>query len=426
MSVHEPSGSFCFEILRRDSSTHARVGKLHTPHGVVDTPAYMPVGTHGAVRALTPDQVAGTGSQIVLANTYHLHLRPGEDLVREAGGLHRFMAWDGPILTDSGGFQVFSLAHANRLDEDGVSFRSHIDGAEVRLTPEKAVEIQNALGADIIMAFDHCPSLPASREEVERAVDRTTRWASRCLRAHARPDSQALFGIVQGGTHLDLRRRSLDGLASLDFPGYAIGGVSVGEPNDEIRRVIAEVGPWLPEDRPRYLMGIGTAEDILAGIAAGVDLFDCVMATRSARNASLFTREGPIKVRNQQYEGDLGPLDPRSDESAIESIRRQASTANSSSGSTTTCAPIVRARLRRFSEKSAATIGSTWRRASEAMVDRPTGPQPRTTAGFPAWIADWLTVWSPTAMGSVSAACRMSRPFGTGRHAPSVSTMRSP
>ncbi len=309
MSVHEPSGSFRFEILRRDSSTHARVGKLHTPHGVVDTPAYMPVGTHGAVRALTPDQVAETGSQIVLANTYHLHLRPGEDLVREAGGLHRFMAWDGPILTDSGGFQVFSLAHANRLDEDGVSFRSHIDGAEVRLTPEKAVEIQNALGADIIMAFDHCPSLPASREEVERAVDRTTRWASRCLRAHTRPDSQALFGIVQGGTHLDLRRRSLDGLASLDFPGYAIGGVSVGEPNDEIRRVIAEVGPWLPEDRPRYLMGIGTAEDILAGIAAGVDLFDCVMATRNARNASLFTREGPIKVRNQQYEGDLGPLD---------------------------------------------------------------------------------------------------------------------
>jgi queuine tRNA-ribosyltransferase len=299
-----------FEVLAEDPSTSARVGRLHTPHGVVDTPAYMPVGTHGAVRGLTPDQVAATGTQMILGNTYHLHLRPGEDVVREAGGLHGFAAWNGPILTDSGGFQIFSLDQWNEMDEDGVRFRSDVDGGLMDLTPERAVQIQNDLGADIIMVLDHCPALPAERHEIEDAVDRTTRWAARCKEAHARPD-QALFGIVQGGGDLDLRQKSLDGLLELDFPGYAIGGVSVGESKVEIHRVVAAMAPRLPVDRPRYLMGIGVDDDLLAGIAAGVDLFDCVLATRNARNAMFFSREGDLRIRNEKYKRDYGPLDAR-------------------------------------------------------------------------------------------------------------------
>ena len=297
-----------FELVAQDPDTGARVGRLHTPHGVVDTPAYMPVGTHGAIRGLTPDQVAATGTQMILGNTYHLHLRPGEDVVRDAGGLHGFAAWSGPILTDSGGFQVFSLDQWNEMDEDGVRFRSDVDGALVDLTPETAVQIQNDLGADVIMVLDHCPALPAPREEIEDAVDRTTRWAARCKAAHGRAD-QALFGIVQGGGHLDLRQKSLEGLLELDLPGYAIGGVSVGESKEEIHRVVAATAPLLPLDRPRYLMGIGVADDLLAGVAAGIALFDCVLATRNARNATLFSREGDIRIRNETYKRDFGPID---------------------------------------------------------------------------------------------------------------------
>jgi len=298
-----------FEIQSADSGTHARVARLHTPHGVVDTPAYMPVGTHGAVRGLTPEQVASTGTQMILGNTYHLHLRPGEDVVREAGGLHAFSAWSGPILTDSGGFQIFSLEQWNRMDENGVRFRSLVDGSMIELTPESAVRIQNDLGADIIMVLDHCPSLPAPRDKLEDAVERTTRWARRCKDAHERSD-QALFGIVQGGGDEELRRKSLEGLLELDFPGYAIGGVSVGEEKREIHRVVAATAPLLPADRPRYLMGIGVEDDLLAGIAAGIDLFDCVLPTRNARNATLFSREGTIRIRNEKYQRDFRPLDP--------------------------------------------------------------------------------------------------------------------
>ncbi len=298
-----------FSVLATDPASHARVGRLETSHGVVDTPAYCPVGTGAAVRGLTPDQVAATGTQMLLANAYHLHVRPGESVIRDAGGLHRFMAWDGAILTDSGGFQVFSLAQWNTVDDDGVSFRSHVDGGMIRLTPESLIGIQNDIGADIAMVLDECPPLPATREQVERAVERTAVWAERCLAAHRR-DDQALFGIVQGGTFADLRDRSLAQIVALEFPGYAIGGVAVGESKEEIHRVVDEVAPRLPADRPRYLMGLGEPVDLLAGIAAGVDLFDCVIATRNARNATLYTRGGTIRMRNAAHENDHTPVDP--------------------------------------------------------------------------------------------------------------------
>ena len=297
-----------FAIDARDPHSSARVGRLKTTHGIVDTPAYCPVGTLAAVRGVTPDQVRATGAQMLLANAYHLHLRPGEDVVAAAGGLHRFMAWDGPILTDSGGFQVFSLERWNSVDDDGVTFRSHVDGGLVNLTPESLVAIQVALGSDIAMVLDHCPPYPATKVEVAHAVERTSLWAARCLKAHDR-DDQALFAIVQGGTFPDLRVRSVDALLAHDFPGYAIGGVAVGEAKDEIHRVVAEVAPLLPEEKPRYLMGLGEPDDLLAGVAAGIDLFDCVIATRNARNATLFTRGGLVRIRNAAYERDFSPLD---------------------------------------------------------------------------------------------------------------------
>ncbi|MCZ6794957.1 MAG: tRNA guanosine(34) transglycosylase Tgt [Planctomycetota bacterium] len=297
-----------FAVRVRDPGSAARLGRLDLPHGAVDTPAFLPVGTQGSVKAVTPAQLVETGTRIILANTYHLALRPGAEVVEAAGGLHRFMGWDGPILTDSGGYQVFSLADLNRVDDDGVTFRSHIDGETIRLTPERAVELQNRLGADIAMAFDECPPSSASRERVATAVERTARWAERSLGAHRRPD-QALFGIVQGGIHEDLRRRSAEQLTALDFPGYAIGGVSVGETPELMRVAVQVTAPLLPEDRPRYLMGVGEPRDIAEMVLLGVDLFDCVVPTRHARNAALFTERGLVKIRNVCHERAFEPVE---------------------------------------------------------------------------------------------------------------------
>ncbi len=298
-----------FTLHAADTGTSARAGVLSTPHGDVRTPAFMPVGTQGTVKAMLPAELRALGAEIVLANTYHLSLRPGAPLVRRAGGLHAFMGWDGPILTDSGGYQVFSLASLRKIDEEGVRFRSHLDGAEHRLTPEGAVEIQEDLGADIAMVLDQCPPWPASRDEIAEAVARTLRWSERCAR-RARRQDQALFGIVQGGVHADLREESVAGSFRLDFPGYAVGGVSVGEPRGLQREVVARVAPLLPADRPRYLMGVGFPEDILEAIARGIDLFDCVVPTRHGRNGSVFTAAGLVNIRNAAHAEDFGPLDP--------------------------------------------------------------------------------------------------------------------
>jgi queuine tRNA-ribosyltransferase len=297
-----------FTIIAADPSSAARRGLLELPHGAVETPAFLPVGTQGAVKGVTPAQLEESGAQMILANTYHLALRPGAEVVREAGGLHRFMGWRRPILTDSGGYQVFSLASLNRIDDEGVTFRSHIDGAELRLGPESSIAIQNALGGDIIMAFDECAPYPAPRQAVERALERTSCWAARCLRAHARSD-QALFGIVQGGIHDDLRRRSAAEITALGFAGFAIGGVSVGEKPAEMRRAVEVTAPLLPPERPRYLMGVGSPQDIADMVALGIDLFDCVIPTRHARNAALFTACGVVKIRNRAYERDFRPLE---------------------------------------------------------------------------------------------------------------------
>ncbi len=297
-----------FRVLSTDPACSARVGTLRLPHGEVETPAFMPVGTQGTVKGILPRDLRETGAGLILANTYHLALRPGPEIVREAGGLHRFMGWDGPILTDSGGFQGFSLASLNKVTDDGVAFRSHIDGALIHLTPERSIEIQNSLGADIIMAFDECASYTADRPAIERAVDRTARWAERSAQAHRR-DDQALFGIIQGGVHDDLRRRSAAQITALDFPGYAIGGVSVGETPAEMSRAVEVVAPLLPPDRPRYVMGVGGPEDLVGMVASGIDLFDCVIPTRHARNASLFTRAGLVKVRNLRFARDFTPLE---------------------------------------------------------------------------------------------------------------------
>ena len=297
---------FPFEIKNTDGQ--ARRGLLTTPHGVVDTPAFMPVGTAGSVKGVTPTQLAGTGAQIILANTYHLQLRPSAEVVRDLGGLHTFMGWDGPILTDSGGYQVFSLGSINKITDDGVEFQSHIDGARMRLDARTATEIQNKLGADIIMAFDQCPPLPSDREQVSVAVERTIRWAAECKAAHAR-DDQALFGIVQGGLDLDLRRRCAEALVEIGFDGYAIGGLSVGESRDEMLALLGPVTADLPVDRPRSLMGVGTPADILAAVKAGVDLFDCVLPTRNGRNSHAFTATGVLRLRNESLRLDTAPLE---------------------------------------------------------------------------------------------------------------------
>ncbi len=303
----KPPKPLNFEL--RAQSGKARAGEIATPHGSFETPAFMPVGTHGAVKAMTPEQVRTTGAGIVLSNTYHLMLRPGEGLVAKLGGLHEFMRWSGPILTDSGGFQVFSLPGAEIRDR-GVRFTNEVTGDTVELTPERSIEIQNALGADIIMAFDECTPYPADEKLAATGVRRTLSWIERCLRAHARPDDQALYGIVQGGTYPHLRTACAQSLVSLDLPGYAIGGVSVGEGFDLMCDVTRHTAPLLPEEKPRYLMGVGLPEDLLAAIALGMDQFDCVIPTRYARSATVFTARGRIRLTNRRYRRDAYPIDP--------------------------------------------------------------------------------------------------------------------
>ena len=303
---------FSFELDATDPTTAARAGRWMTPHGTVNTPAFMPVGTLGTVKGLLPAQLREAGTRMVLSNTYHLALRPGAEIVAELGGLHRFMDWDGPILTDSGGFQVFSLAKMRKIDDDKVVFRSHIDGNLLELTPEKAVLIQEQLGADCIMCLDECPPSGETLEKIRKAVDRTTAWARRCRDAQRRSD-QALFGIVQGGVHPEMRQRSAEGLLPLDFPGYAIGGLSVGEPPIVMYQILDRTVPMLPVQKPRYLMGVGRPEDILEAVCRGIDLFDCVMPTRNGRNAMAFTSQGPVRIRNALHMRDEQPLDPECD-----------------------------------------------------------------------------------------------------------------
>ena len=298
-----------YTLTHQDKATSARVGKIQTARGVVNTPIFMPVGTRGTVKACTPETLSEQiQAEIILANTYHLYLRPGHEIVHEAGGLHSFMGWHRPILTDSGGFQVFSLGPLRKITEEGVAFRSTIDGTEHFISPERSIEIQNALGADIIMAFDECPALPNDYTYLKDSMEMTLRWAERCRKAHQHPD-QMLFGIVQGGMERDLRQASIDGTVSIGFPGYAIGGLSVGEEKDLMYETLAYVAPRLPEAKPRYLMGVGTPEDLVYGVRCGVDMFDCVMPTRNARNGSLFTTAGIIRIRNTKYKNDFSPLD---------------------------------------------------------------------------------------------------------------------
>jgi queuine tRNA-ribosyltransferase len=300
-----------FEFTLEGTDGAARAGTLALPHGTVQTPAFMPVGTHGAVRGLHPAEVRRAGAQIVLGNTYHLHLRPGEDVVRQLGGIQRFMHWDGPVLTDSGGFQVFSLADRRKVDEEGVTFQSHLDGSTHRFTPESVIAAEEALGADIIMVLDECAE-PHDRAYNEQALRRTHAWAERCLRARRR-DDQALFGIVQGGIFPDLRARSAERLAALGFPGIGIGGLSVGESKADMLAMLETLDPLLPDDRPRYLMGVGSPEDLVEGVLRGVDLFDCVLPTRMARNHAALTRRGRLNLRNAEYASDERPIDARCD-----------------------------------------------------------------------------------------------------------------
>ncbi len=303
---------FYLEITHVDSSSKARNGILHTWHGDVLTPMFMPVGTNATVKCLTPAQVSECNSGVILANTYHLHLRPGEEIVRKAGGLHNFMDYHGPILTDSGGFQVFSLAQRRKIGEEGVMFRNEIDGGKEFFSPEVAIAIEEALGADIIMSFDECIPYPATYDYVKKSTDRTIRWAKRGLAAHKRED-QALFGIVQGGAYTDLREYCAKELAALDFPGYSIGGTSIGEPKEVCFQMIKDAVRYLPFDKPRYLMGVGSIDYILEGIENGVDMFDCVLPTRLARHGALLTTHGRINIQRAQYKEDFAPLDDECD-----------------------------------------------------------------------------------------------------------------
>ncbi|MEN9799098.1 MAG: hypothetical protein RL653_2794 [Pseudomonadota bacterium] len=298
-----------YELLHEDAGTRARRGRLHTPHGVVETPIFMPVGTVGSVKAVGPDDLVTLDAQIILGNTYHLMLRPGEALIGEMGGLHRFISWDRPMLTDSGGFQVFSLSGKRKITEEGAAFQSHLDGRKYLLTPERSIDIQETLGADVIMAFDECPPALAERRYLEASLDRTTRWLHRCVGAWSRERS-SLFGIVQGGMHEDLRKRHAEEVCAVDLPGYALGGYSVGEAPEAMHAGVAYSAPLLPREKPRYLMGVGTPLDLVTCVAAGVDMFDCVLPTRCARNALLFTSEGRVTIKNAQYAKDERPLDP--------------------------------------------------------------------------------------------------------------------
>ncbi len=307
---------FRFTVVKKDRNSGARVGVIKTPHGEVNTPIFMPVGTQASVKTLSSEDLREIGAEIILGNTYHLYLRPGHELVSKAGGLHKFMSWDRPILTDSGGFQVFSLNSLTKITEEGVRFQSHLDGSYHMFTPEKAVEIQHALGADIIMVLDEPVLYPCSREQADKANRLTLHWAERCLRAHNElkdkesKHRQALFGIIQGSTYPELRKASVETLLRLDFPGYAIGGLSLGEPKNTTWEMVKLCTELIPQEKPRYLMGVGTPEDILDAISRGVDMFDCVLPTRNARNASLFTRFGKLIIKNSQYAEDFSPVDP--------------------------------------------------------------------------------------------------------------------
>jgi len=301
-----------FKVTNQDLRTRARAGVLRLSHGEVKTPCYMPVGTQAAVKALSAADVLDCGSEILLANTYHLMLRPGAELIEKAGGLHAFMHWDKPILTDSGGFQVFSLADLRKITENGVQFQSHLDGSKWEMTPESATQLQHRIGSDILMAFDECIAYPSPEDYVDQSVERTTRWAERCLRTHrqaGREKDQALYGIVQGSNFPHLREKSAKQLSVFNFPGYAIGGVSVGEPKEVIYGVVEKTVPYLPEDKPRYLMGVGTPEDLWECVERGMDMFDCVMPTRIARNGTALTRTGRVILKNAQYSEDFTPLD---------------------------------------------------------------------------------------------------------------------
>ena len=305
--------NFWYELKHVCKQTGARYGILHTPHGDVETPMFMPVGTLATVKGISPEQLKEMNSGVILSNTYHLWLRPGEDVVEQAGGLHRFMNYDGPILTDSGGFQVFSLGKTRKIEEEGVTFKSIIDGRKLFLSPEKAIDIQNKLGADIIMSFDECAPYPCTYDYMKNSVERTIRWAKRGKEAHAKKDTQALFGIVQGGEYADLREMCAKALVEMDFPGYSIGGTSVGEPKDVMYKMIDDAIKWLPENKPRYLMGVGNPIDLIEGAMRGVDMFDCVLPTRVARHGALMTSHGRININNEKYKYDFTPLDDECD-----------------------------------------------------------------------------------------------------------------
>ncbi len=300
--------SFEFELIKECPDTGARAGRFHTPHGVIETPVFMPVGTQATVKTMTPEELKNCNAQIILSNTYHLYLRPGHELVQEAGGLHQFMHWDRPILTDSGGFQVFSLGDLRKIKEEGVAFRSHIDGSKHLFTPESVMAIENALGADIIMAFDECIPYPATYEYTKNSLERTTRWLERCQAAHKR-DDQALFGIIQGGMYRELREQSAREVTSVDLPGYGIGGLSVGEPAEKMYEMLGYTTPLMPKNKPRYLMGVGAPDNLVEGVMRGVDMFDCVLPSRIGRNGTVMTHEGKIVVRNAEYAHDYRPLE---------------------------------------------------------------------------------------------------------------------
>ncbi len=300
-----------YKLLCKDKK--ARRGRVTTPHGTIETPAFMPVGTAGSVKAMKPEDVRATGAEIILANTYHLFLRPGVEVLKEAGGLHRFMNWSGPILTDSGGFQVFSLGGLRKIQEEGVTFASHIDGSRHLLSPEISMEVQHAIGSDIMMAFDECAPYPADYNYVAKSMAMTTRWLKRCKEAHKNIETQSLFGIMQGGMYRDLREKSAKDITALDLPGYAIGGLSVGEPKHLMCEVLDYAVDLLPEDRPRYLMGVGTPDYLFEGVERGLDMFDCVLPTRLARHGAVMTTYGQLNIKNARFERDFGPLDPECD-----------------------------------------------------------------------------------------------------------------
>ncbi|MFR4019752.1 MAG: tRNA guanosine(34) transglycosylase Tgt [Clostridia bacterium] len=302
-----------YELIKKDSRTKARRGRVNTPHGPIETPVFMPVGTAGTVKAMKPEEVRDMGAQIILGNTYHLYLRPGHEVVKAAGGLHKFMNWERAILTDSGGFQVFSLGAMRKIGEEGVEFRSHIDGSKHMLSPEKSMEIQNALGSDIMMAFDECAPYPADRNYVKNSLERTTRWLKRCKEYHKNTEQQSLFGIMQGGMYKDLRKQSAEEIVELDLPGYAIGGLSVGEPKEIMYEVMDDCVDYLPADKPRYLMGVGSPDCLFEGVERGIDMFDCVLPTRIARHGMAMTSQGRVNIKNAKYERDFTPLDPNCD-----------------------------------------------------------------------------------------------------------------